>query len=218
MMPDATLLEPDARAHVAKAGKMRESKRTSQNGTGFVRSKKDENAALWVDCMIRIRDLRDEKAFVQVFEHFAPRLKAFLIRSGMDAALAEECAQEALVTVWNKAHLFDASRASAATWIFTIARNKKIDVLRKQKRPEPEELPWGPEAEPDQENVIGLQQESELLAQALVGLPEKQRELIEKAYYGDLSHSEIAAQTGLPLGTIKSRIRLALDRLRHSMK
>ena len=76
----------------------------------------------------------------------------------------------------------------------------------------------GPEAEPDQEDVVALQQESERLAEALGALPEKQRLLIEQAYFGDLSHSEIAAKTGLPLGTIKSRIRLALDRLRHAMK
>ena len=174
--------------------------------------------ALWVDDLLRIRDDRDEGAFIKVFQHFGPRVKAFLMRTGMDAALAEECAQEVLVTVWNKAHLYDASRASPSTWIFTIARNKKIDVLRKQKRPEPEDLPWGPEAEPDQADVLGLQQESEQLGRALRDLPEKQRELVEKAYFGDLTHSEIAAQTGLPLGTIKSRIRLALERLRHSLK
>ncbi|MCK0151774.1 sigma-70 family RNA polymerase sigma factor [Marivita sp. S6314] len=176
------------------------------------------DVALWVDDMCRIRDNRDEGAFIKVFQHFGPRVKAFLMKTGMDAALAEECAQEVLVTVWNKAHLYDASRASPSTWIFTIARNKKIDVLRKQRRPEPEDLPWGPEAEPDQEDVLGLQQESAQLGRALRDLPEKQRELIEKAYFGDLSHSEIAEQTGLPLGTIKSRIRLALERLRHSLK
>jgi len=132
--------------------------------------------------------------------------------------LAEECTQEVMATLWHKAHLFDASRASVATWVFTIARNRKIDALRKQRRPEPEDLEWGPQEEPDQEDVLSLQQESEQLGRAIAALPEKQRELIEKAYFGDLSHSEIAEQTGLPLGTIKSRIRLALDRLRHAMK
>ena len=91
-------------------------------------------------------------------------------------------------------------------------------MLRKQRRPEPEDLTWGPEHEPDQEDVLTLQQESEHLAQAIAELPEAQRELIQQAYFGDLSHSEIAEKTGLPLGTIKSRIRLALDRLRHAMK
>jgi len=122
-----------------------------------------------------------------------------------------------MATVWQKAHLFDPARASAATWIFTIARNRKIDAIRKQRRPEPEDLTWGPEAEPDQDDVIALQQESAKLTEAIKTLPDKQRVLIEQAYYGDLSHSEIAEQTGLPLGTIKSRIRLALERLRHSM-
>ena len=172
----------------------------------------------WVACIARVRDARDEAAFAALFNHFAPRVKAFLMRSGADATLAEECAQEVMATLWQKAHLFDPSRASAATWIFTIARNRKIDAIRKHKRPDPEELPWGPEAEPDQEDAMVLQQESDQLGQALAALPDKQRTLIEKAYFGDLSHSEIAEQTGLPLGTIKSRIRLALDRLRHAMK
>ena len=173
---------------------------------------------LWVDHMIRIRDNQDQAAFKDLFDHFAPRVKGFLMKSGADASLAEECAQEVLATCWHKAHMFDPARASVATWIFTIARNRKIDVLRKQRRPEPEDLGWGPEEEPDQADVMALQQESELLGQAIAALPAAQRELIEKAYFGDLSHSEIAAETGLPLGTIKSRIRLALDRLRHAMK
>ncbi len=172
----------------------------------------------WVTHMSRIRDDRDQAAFAELFQYFAPRVKAFLMRSGADATLAEECTQEVMATLWNKAHLFDASRASVATWVFTIARNRKIDALRKQRRPEPEDLVWGPEEEPDQADVLSLQQESEQLGRAIAALPAKQRELIEKAYFGDLSHSEIAEQTGLPLGTIKSRIRLALDRLRHAMK
>ena len=174
-------------------------------------------AADWITCLARIRDHRDEEAFVALFRHFAPRVKGFLMRSGTDAATAEECAQEVMATVWRKAGLFDPARASVATWIFTIARNRQIDVLRRARRPEPEDLPWGPEAEPDQAETLGLQQESEHLGEALASLPEKQRVLIEKAYFGELSHTEIAAQTGLPLGTIKSRIRLALDRLRRAM-
>lgn len=171
----------------------------------------------WTAVLIRIRDDRDEAAFVEVFRHFAPRVKAFLMRSGADAPLAEECVQEVMTTVWQKAALFDPSRASVATWIFTIARNRRIDILRRHRRPDPEELPWGPEAEPDQEDWLSLQQESEKLGEAIASLPAKQRDLIEKAYFGDLTHSEIAEATGLPLGTIKSRIRLALERLRHAM-
>ncbi|MCR9087925.1 MAG: sigma-70 family RNA polymerase sigma factor [Rhodobacteraceae bacterium] len=178
----------------------------------------DTQEANWVALVERIRSQKDQAAFVVLFRHFAPRIKGFLMKSGASESLAEECTQEAMATLWHKAHLFDPSRASVSTWVFTIARNKKIDVLRKQQRPEPEDLPWGPEAEPDQADVIVLQEESERLSKALAALPEKQRDLVEKAYFGDMSHSEIATVTGLPLGTIKSRIRLALERLRHEMK
>jgi len=172
----------------------------------------------WPALVRRIHMDQDREAFAKIFAHFAPRVKSFLMKGGSGESLAEECTQEVMATLWQKAHLFDPSRASVATWIFTIARNKKIDALRKQRRPEPEDLPWGPEAEPNQADVLVLQQETEKLAKAVAELPDKQRLLIEQAYFGDLSHSEIADQTGLPLGTIKSRIRLAMERLRHTMK
>jgi RNA polymerase sigma-70 factor (ECF subfamily) len=172
----------------------------------------------WVTQVAAVRDAKDKAAFAELFAYFAPRVKSFLMKSGASPDLAEECAQEVMVTLWNKAHLFDPAKASVSTWIFTIARNRRIDLLRKQKRPEPEDLPWGPEAEPEQAEAMGLQQETEQLGQALAALPAEQRKLIERAYFGELSHSEIAAETGLPLGTIKSRIRLALERLRHTMK
>jgi RNA polymerase sigma factor (sigma-70 family) len=172
----------------------------------------------WVTQVAAVRDARDKAAFAELFAYFAPRVKSFLMKSGASPDLAEECAQEVMVTLWNKAHMFDPTKASVSTWIFTIARNRRIDLLRKQKRPEPEDLPWGPEAEPEQADAMGLQQETEQLGQALAALPAEQRKLIERAYFGELSHSEIAAETGLPLGTIKSRIRLALERLRHTMK
>lgn len=171
----------------------------------------------WADCVCRVRDAADEGAFGALFEHFAPRVKGFLMRSGASEALAEECVQDVMATVWQKAHLFDPARASVSTWVFTIARNRRIDALRKQRRPEPEDLDWGPEPEPDQAEAFELQQETDRLSDALRNLPPEQRELIQRAYFGDLSHSEIAALTGLPLGTIKSRIRLALERLRKSM-
>ena len=174
-------------------------------------------AAYWVACLARIRDDRDEAAFVEVFQYYGPRVKSFLMRSGANAAVAEDCVQDVMTTVWRKAHLFDPTRASVSTWIFTIARNRNIDIARRQRRADPEELPWGPEPEPDQADVVGLQQETERLGQVMADLPSEQRVMIEKAYFGELSHSEIAAETGLPLGTIKSRIRLALDRLRRGL-
>ncbi len=172
----------------------------------------------WVTHLYAIRDSQDQTAFAEVFAHFAPRVKAFLMKSGANPDLAEEVSQEVMATLWRKAHMFDPTKASVSTWIFTIARNRRIDILRKQRRPEPEDLTWGPQEEPDQEDVLALQQETQQLGEALAALPEKQRDLIVRAYYGELTHSEIAEQTGLPLGTIKSRIRLALDRLRHQMK
>jgi RNA polymerase sigma-70 factor (ECF subfamily) len=172
----------------------------------------------WVQHLRRIQLDQDQKAFAELFGYFAPRVKAFLMKSGASPSMAEECTQEVMVTLWHKAHLFDPSRASVATWIFTIARNKRIDALRKQRRPEPEDLQWGPESEPEASDILVLQQETNLLTQAILALPSQQRDLIKKAYFGDLSHSEIAVETGLPLGTIKSRLRLALSKLRKTMK
>lgn len=172
----------------------------------------------WVAPMLAVARDGDEASFARLFAHFAPRVKAFLIKSGSPPAMAEDCAQDVMATVWRKAGQFDPTRATVATWVFTIARNRRIDLLRKARRPEPEDLPWGPEPEPDQAEAMALQQETALLGEALKTLPPAQRELIEKAYFGDLSHGEIAGITGLPLGTIKSRIRLALDKLRQAMR
>nr|WP_073200494.1 sigma-70 family RNA polymerase sigma factor [Roseovarius marisflavi] len=221
MLTDCALIDRPAPSPGIVLRDKRGERLVKRSGPAQVIPTKDKKAREnedWVACISRIREAQDEAAFARLFAHFAPRVKAFLMRSGADATLAEECAQEVMATLWQKAHLFDPSRASAATWIFTIARNRKIDALRKQKRPEPEDLPWGNEPEPDQADVLALQEESDQLGDAIAALPEKQRVLIEKAYFSDLSHSEIAEQTGLPLGTIKSRIRLALDRLRHAMK
>lgn len=154
----------------------------------------------------------DRQAFAALFRHFAPRVKGFLMKSGASAAQAEDCVQDVMATVWQKAALYDPAKASVSTWIFTIARNRLIDMARRDRRPEAELLDEDPE--PDQAEVYELAEENRRLVAALDGLPEKQRHLIQRAYWGDLSQSEIASETGLPLGTIKSRIRLALDRLR----
>lgn len=190
---------------------------TARRGFGKVTTNDSTKRSEWIAQLEAVRDRQDKAAFAQLFRHFAPRVKAFLMKSGSSPDFAEECAQEVMTTIWRKAHMFDGTKASVSTWIFTIARNRRIDMIRKDRRPEPEELPWGPEAEPEASDVLALQQDTEQLGQALAALPEKQRKLIERAYFGELTHSEIATETGLPLGTIKSRIRLALDRLRHAM-
>ena len=177
----------------------------------------ENNSQNWEQLLVLVSETNDRIAFRRLFNHFAPRIKSFLMKAGADQTMAEECSQEAMATVWNKAKLFDPNRASASTWIFTIARNKRIDAIRKVRRPEPDELTWPDEIEPAQEEALELKQQSEILADAIKNLPEKQRQLVEKAFFKELSHSEIALETGLPLGTIKSRIRLALERLRHAM-
>ena len=177
----------------------------------------DSKGHSWEELMLMVSTSQDRSAFKQLFNHFAPRIKSFLMKAGADPTMAEECSQEAMATVWNKAKLFDPARASASTWIFTIARNKRIDAIRKIRRPEPDELTWPDGMEDAQEDALELKQQSEILADAIQNLPEKQRQLVEKAFFKELSHSEIALETGLPLGTIKSRIRLALERLRHAM-
>ena len=216
MLEDIADREVDAKKRSSPYGGGYES--TTDHQRGRLTNMADAQEQDWPALVRRIHLDRDRAAFAEIFAHFAPRVKAFLMKGGSGEPLAEECTQEVMATLWQKAHMFDPTRASVATWIFTIARNKKIDALRKQRRPEPEDLPWGPEAEPDQADVVIMQQETNRLAQALAELPDKQRLLIQQAYFGDLSHSEIAEATGLPLGTIKSRIRLALERLRHAMK
>jgi RNA polymerase sigma-70 factor (ECF subfamily) len=168
--------------------------------------------------MLAVRDRRDRGAFAELFDHFAPRLKGFTIRSGSSAAQAEEIVQDVMLTVWRKAGSFDPHRAQVSSWIYQIARNRHIDIIRKERRPVPEELKSEPEAELDTSHILALEQETEKLKQALSRLGDEQREMIEKAYIGELTHQEIQIETGLPLGTIKSRIRLGLEKLRHELK
>jgi RNA polymerase sigma factor (sigma-70 family) len=154
----------------------------------------------------------DRDAFAALFRHFAPRLKAYAMRSGTDAAAAEEIAQEAMVQVWRRAATFDRARAGGSSWIFAIARNKRIDLARRERRPEIEleEEPTTPAAD----TVFDAEEDRRALVRAFENLPREQSEILRKAYLEDKSHGAIAAETGLPLGTVKSRARLGLARLR----
>lgn len=168
--------------------------------------------------MIAVRDKRDKQAFGRLFDYFAPRLKGMICKSGVSPAQAEDIVQEVLIAVWRKAHLFDPERAQVSAWVYQIARNRQIDLIRKERKPIPEELKQPDETQEDAAQVVALEQETSRLREALARLKPAQREMVEKAYLGELSHTDIRKQTGLPLGTIKSRIRLGLERLRHELK
>jgi RNA polymerase sigma-70 factor, ECF subfamily len=157
----------------------------------------------------------DRDAFVALFERYAGRIKGFMIRSGASAGDADEIAQDVMVAIWRRAETFDAERSAAATWIFAIARHRRIDLLRRAGRPGPDPLDplFQPEAEPDAFAALNAAQREARLREALAGLPPEQRAVLVAAFYDGLSHAEIAAREGLPLGTVKSRIRLAFRRL-----
>ncbi|WP_372027756.1 sigma-70 family RNA polymerase sigma factor [Tistrella mobilis] len=172
------------------------------------------------DLMVLVAHDRDRRAFAELYAWFAPRVKGFLIRRGLDAQRAEEVAQEAMLTVWRKADRFDRRQASVATWIFTIARNRSIDELRREKRPEIElddpTLVGDGLAQPA-ETAYAAGQEAERLKAAIGTLPEEQARLLHMAFFEDKSHSTIAESEDLPLGTVKSRLRLALSKLRAAL-
>jgi len=159
---------------------------------------------------------QDRAAFTRVFAYYAPRVKAYLARLGLDGAQAEEVAQEVMVAVWRKAASFDARQASVSTWIFRIARNRRIDVFRRDQRaaldPNDPAFEPPPEARPD--GAAEAAEREARVRRAMAELPPEQRDLVRRAFYEDLSHSEIAATTGVPLGTVKSRLRLAFAKLK----
>lgn len=170
----------------------------------------------WDVMLVRVGRDRDKAAFAALFEYFAPRIKSFLLRLGTDMSLCEEIAQEAMIMVWRRAETYNPSQSGASTWIFTIARNKRIDRLRRENRPLPDlaDPAFAPEPVETGEKTIFRQQEEEKIRHALKNLPDEQAKMIFSAYYEEKSHREIAVESGVPLGTVKSRIRLALNRLR----
>ncbi|MGF1500179.1 MAG: sigma-70 family RNA polymerase sigma factor [Paracoccaceae bacterium] len=162
---------------------------------------------------------RDRVAFAQLFERYAGRIKGFLIRAGATEGLAEEATQEVMVSLWRFAGRYDPNKASAATWIFTIARNKRIDLLRRNRRdaPDLEDMLLAVDAAPSAEEDHSALERDRQVRAALAELPETQREIVRMAFFSGLSHGEIAASLGLPLGTVKSRLRLAFGRLRSAL-
>jgi len=177
-----------------------------------------EHAAL----MASVAKRRDREAFATLFDYYSPRLNAYLLRLGADSATAEEITQETMVTLWRKADLFDSSKSSLATWLYRVARNRRIDIARRDRvdfvDPSEYALDIPDEQTPDADGQLDAQTREDVLRGAMEGLPEEQRALVRLAFFDSLSHSEIAIRTGLPLGTVKSRIRLAFSRLRRTLE
>jgi RNA polymerase sigma-70 factor (ECF subfamily) len=168
------------------------------------------------DLIVAVGTRQDRSAFAGLFAHFAPRIKAYLMRSGSDSSAADELTQEVMLLVWRKAARYNPAQAGAATWIFTIARNKRIDRFRRERPvdfdPEDPSLRTEPEPLPDQ--TLEMAEQGRALRTAIESLPETQSALLRLAFYEGKSHSTIAAEINLPLGTVKSRLRLALQSLR----
>lgn len=160
----------------------------------------------------------DRDAFAALFSHFAPRVKSYLLRLGATPEAAEELAQETLLAVWRKAAAFDPQRAAASTWVFTIARNLRIDALRRERLPIAQDLAEAsPQPATPHAAMAALQDEARI-ASAIAGLSAEQAQVVRLAFFSDKPHSQIAGELGLPLGTVKSRLRLAMARLRAQLE
>lgn len=174
---------------------------------------RDEYSSL----LVRVAVDRDRSAYRTLFNHFGPRVRAWLIGRMGQPAIVDDVVQDVMLTIWRKAGTFDASRATASSWIFTVARNRMVDHHRKTTtkiRYETEsikEIP--PEIEPADELMM-RSEDVKRVSEALQGLPDGQAQILELSYRGGFSHQEIASKLNLPLGTIKSRIRLAMQKLK----
>jgi len=183
------------------------------SASGDVPGMQPEDPAAWI---ADVAATRSRHSFALLFAHFAPRVKTYLIKLGARPELAEELAQETLLVVWRKAAYFDHHRASASTWIFTIARNLRIDSLRRERHPAA--LEHEPELTPDEEPfpdavAIALQR-LHRVREALGELSDEQVEVVRLSFFEEKPHSEISDDLHLPLGTVKSRLRLAMSKLR----
>lgn len=183
--------------------------------TAALAMKPDDGATQAAAWLRAIAEEGDRVAFVALYGRFAPRVKAYLLRLALPAAQAEELTQEAMLAVWRKAAQFDASTTGAAAWIFTIARNLRVDAARRAALVTPQDLPPD-ELDPAQPADAQLDEarRADRLRQALATLPPEQAEVVRLAFFDDRPHGEIERRLGIPLGTVKSRLRLAMARLR----
>jgi RNA polymerase sigma-70 factor (ECF subfamily) len=159
---------------------------------------------------------RSSEAFAELFDCYAGRLKHFFVRGGIEAGRAEELVQDVLLAVWRRADTYDERRSSALTWIYTLARNRRIDEFRLQGRaaPKAEDLAWDAVEASSIESTVEQGRKAGALREALEALPAEQRAVLRCTFFDGKSFSEVASESGLPLGTVKSRARLAIERLR----
>jgi RNA polymerase sigma-70 factor (ECF subfamily) len=172
------------------------------------------------DLLRRIAERSDAAAFRELYEAYGPRVKAYMMRQGADAGTAEDLAQETLLTVWRKAALYTGDKGSTTTWVFAIARNLRIDRLRREMPWQ--ELPEGRLAEasedPLPDEAMAEKERQQRVQAALAALPAEQKEVVALAYLEGLSHSEIAERLAMPLGTVKSRMRTAYRKIRQILE
>ena len=179
------------------------------------------DAQYWSTQMTAVSAQRDRASFMRIYDHFAPRLQRYLRNLGVAESIADELVQEALLTLWRKAAMFDPARASLSTWLYRVARNLYIDHVRK----EPHWLPIQDGL--DRLDLVestrhDSQPESyfdqDLLKQAIDGLPAMQAKLVRMCYLESKSHSEISRELDMPLGTVKSSLRRSFAKLQSSMR
>lgn len=172
------------------------------------------------DLARKVADDRDREAFALLYDFFAPRVNGYLQRIGTAAGEAEELTQEVMIVLWHKAALFDRAKSSLATWLFRIARNRRIDSMRRDRSHllDPDDPILHPEAAEAQDVTLDAARREERIRIAMRELPGEQLDLVLQAFFLGRTHSEIAVETGIPLGTVKSRIRLAFARLRRTIE
>jgi RNA polymerase sigma-70 factor (ECF subfamily) len=168
----------------------------------------------------RIAKNLDREAFSSLFDAFAPRVKSFMIRKGASPDLAEDLVQETMINVWTKAGMYDPAKGTVLTWVFTIARNLRIDRIRRESsRPLAELGEYdAPSDEPGSEEILARKDEARRVARALAGIAPEQKEILMLSFVDDVPQSEIARRLKLPLGTVKSRMRLAYNHLRKTLE
>jgi RNA polymerase sigma-70 factor (ECF subfamily) len=160
----------------------------------------------------------DRAAFTTLFRRYAGRIKGMLMRTGFPAVEADEAAQEVMLSIWRRAGSFDPEKAGAATWIYAIARNRRIDMLRRRRpEPDPDDPLFAPEPEKPAATAMSARQRDAQVRAALAALSPEQLAFVQMAFFEGATHAEIAARTGAPLGTVKSRLRLAMNRLRATL-